>query len=156
MPPATLVLDIDGVLNTPKTQSAGGMTNFSAAAVAAMRRLLRGADFEIVLCSSWRLDQRALLAKTLRANGLVEIIRRWRDSTPVFAADEGASRAEEIDAWLYRSRYCGRLAILDDDEPLPELRHWWLPVDHEAGLTPAIAARACQLLCTGPSYTAAD
>lgn len=156
MHPALLVLDIDGVLNTPSSQSAEGMTNFSASAVSAMHRLLEEADFEVLLCSSWRVDQNELLAQVLEKHGLGEITRRLKDGTPVFDAVERVSRGQEIDAWLYRSGYCGRLAILDDEDPLPELRDWWLPVDQEYGLTSEVASAAAQLLTTGPVYTAAD
>ena len=156
MQPALLALDIDGVLSTTTTQAAGGMTNFSASAVLAMHQLLEEADFEVLLCSSWRVDQNGLLAQVLEEHGLGEITRRLKDGTPVFDAMERVSRGQEIDAWLYRSGYCGRLAILDDEDPLPELRDWWLPVDQENGLTMEIASAAAQLLGTGPVYTAAD
>jgi hypothetical protein len=53
-------------------------------------------------------------------------------------------------------RACDRLAILDDEDPLPELRDWWLPVNQEHGLTMELASAAAQLLSTGPVYTAAD
>ena len=121
-----------------------------------MHRLLEEADFEVLLCSSWRVDQNELLAQVLEKHGLGEITRRLTDGTPVFDAMERVSRGQEIDAWLYRSGYCGRLAILDDEDPLPELRDWWLPVDQENGLTMEIASAAAQLLSTGPVYTAAD
>jgi hypothetical protein len=156
MQPALLALDIDGVLSTTTTQAAGGMTNFSASAVLAMHQLLEEADFEVLLCSSWRVDQNELLAQVLEEHGLSEITRRLKDGTPVFDAMERVSRGQEIDAWLYRSGYCGRLAILDDEDPLPELRDWWLPVDQENGLTMELASAAAQLLNTGPVYTAAE
>ncbi len=151
-----LVLDIDGVLNTPSSQSAGGMTNFSTSTVLAMHRLLEEANFEVLLCSSWRVDQNELLAQVLQEHGLGEITRRLKDQTPVFDAMERVSRGQEIDAWLYRSGYCGRLAILDDEDPLPELRDWWLPVDQEHGLTMELASAAAQLLRSGPIYIAAN
>jgi hypothetical protein len=156
MAPALLVLDIDGVLSTTKTQLAGGMTNFSADAVTAMKWLLAQVSFDVLLCSSWRVDQQELMARVFRSYGLGELLQRLRGGTPVFDAQEIVSRGEEIDAWLYRARYRGRLAILDDADALPELRQWWLSVEQEVGLTMDIAARVLRLLAAGPVYVLAD
>ena len=156
MQSALLVLDIDGVLSTPKTQVAGGMTNFSLVAVVAMQRLVAQVSFDVLLCSSWRVDQRELMSRALHAAGLGGLTQRLRGSTPVFDAWEVVSRGQEIDAWLYRSGYRGRLAILDDEDPLPELRNWWLPVNQEIGLTFELASTAARLLRAGPVYSAAD
>lgn len=156
MPPALLVLDIDGVLSTPETQAAGGMANFSAGAVAAMKLLLAEVKFDVLLCSSWRVDQGKLLARAFREHGLGELTHRMIGSTPVFHDQVVVSRGEEIDAWLYRSGYRGRLAILDDEEPLPELGAWWVLVGQEMGLNRKLRAKVAQLLTAGPIYTAAQ
>jgi len=156
MAPALLVLDIDGVLSTTKTQLAGGMTNFSADAVTAMKWLLAQVSFDVLLCSSWRVDQQELMARVFRAYGLGGLIHRLRGCTPVFDVQDIVSRGEEIDAWLYRAGYRGRLAILDDADALPELRQWWLSVEQEVGLTMDIAARVLRLLAAGPVYVLAD
>ena len=151
-PRALLILDIDGVLNTTKLQCERGMTCFSPQAVAAAKWLLATADFEVVLCTSWREDRQDELRSALAGHGLGEMVRRTVGATELFSRADNVQRGDEIDAWLFKNGYLGRLAILDDEPPIPELRPWWPPVDAEAGLTPAVARQVAGLLRRGAIF----
>lgn len=146
---ALLFLDIDGVLNTTKLQCERGMSCFSPQSVAAAKWLLATADFEVVLCTSWREDRMHELRSAFAGYGLGEMLRRTIGATDLFSRADNVQRGDEIDAWLFKSSYHGRLAILDDEMPIPELRRWWPLVDAEAGLTSVVARQAADMLRTG-------
>lgn len=143
-----LFLDIDGVLNSEAWYRARPDGPWSEAreidpeAMWILRALVRMADCQIVISSSWRIGRtldelRALLP------GLPII-----DRTPTKTTAE--TRGAEVNAWLEKHPEVTAHAILDDnsdfydDQPL--VRTEW-----KIGLRPRHAERVVQLLSSPPT-----
>lgn len=130
-----LFLDIDGVLNSRRSQMAFGgyphdfssadMARFDLVAVGLIRRLCRVTGCSIVLSSDWRYYTTAHLA----ANALDLPIM---DVTPQLDASRGC----EINAWLNEHPEVERYAIVDDIAAmLPSQQANFVQTDDECGLT---------------------
>lgn len=114
-----LFLDIDGVLNSERSCVAfGGFPHdvvgpcrqkFDEVALALIRGIVRRADAQIVLSSSWRIIHEVHAV----ANGLdLPIV----DKTPSLAGRRG----HEIDAWLKAHPEVESYVIVDDDGDMLE------------------------------------
>lgn len=113
-----LMLDIDGVLNSTRTQvafygyphsfSAADMVKFDPVALALVRRLCRDSGCKVVLSSSWR--------EQFRCDEVAEAL----DLPVIGATPQGDyfTRGHEIAAWLERHPEVTRYAIVDDCEPM--------------------------------------
>lgn len=130
-----LFLDIDGVLNSRRSQmafgayphdfSAKGMACFDMVAVALVRRICRVSGCSIVLSSDWRYTTTAHAA----ANALDLPIM---GSTPQLAG----SRGLEINAWLNEHPEVTHYAIVDDIAAmLPSQQANFVQTDDAYGLT---------------------
>jgi hypothetical protein len=70
------------------------------------------------------------------------------DFTPVFAPESGATRVDEIDAWLHENHFSGPFAILDDDAESFSgfLARRLVHVDDKTGLTMDHAMKCLHIL----------
>lgn len=145
-----LFLDIDGVLNTPASCSIHRSNeSFLPTAVAALLKIQTETGCEVVISSSWRMeDQHRQIAPAFEKNGLGAILPHIVGSTPALSVVEGATREDEIEAWLMEHQQLGSFAILDDDrsEFRGELRSRLVLVDDNVGLTAADADKCIQML----------
>ena len=147
-----LFLDFDGVMNTPDWCRAKGaglpagqrMTEFAPAAIRELNRILRACDVAIVVSSSWRLEANLDLLKILEANGVDDCRRRYLGATPDLSRRDGclwtgATRGQEIMAWLKANPQSGKVAILDDDASAGISGACHFQTDLKRGLTGEIA-----------------
>jgi hypothetical protein len=128
-----LFLDIDGVLNSRRSQMAFGayphdfsnMQQFDLVAVSLIRRLCRVTDCSVVLSSDWRYSTTAHLA----ANALDLPIM---GVTPQLKGTRGL----EINAWLSEHPEVTRYAIVDDiAQFMDHQRPFFVQTDDAFGLT---------------------
>lgn len=142
-----LFLDIDGVLNSIRTEvasngyphsfSAFDMERFDRVAIALVRRLCRETDCSVVLSSDWRYNYSAHQA----ANALDLPIM---DVTPM---DVTGTRAMEIAAWLAAHPEVATYAIVDDIPDIEDLHgERWVLTDPAAGLSLANYSALLRLL----------
>jgi hypothetical protein len=135
-----IFLDIDGVLNTPKTIRRFGFDFIDDILVALVVRICKETSAKIVLSSSWRTEEKDLnLARLALERHNLEI----HDCTPVIKrewTEEGwVRRHEEISAWL-EDKEVDRFAIIDDlDDACIEGS--FFQTDEERGLTVEIAEK---------------
>jgi hypothetical protein len=146
-----LFLDVDGVLNTPKLIRNFGFDHIDEVLVALVARIVRETGSEIVLSSTWRIQEkdRKLVEDALSRHGL-----KIRDCTPVITRGSGGwteggwvRRHEEIEAWL-QTNEAKRFAILDDFEDA-EIGGSFFKTDEDVGLTAEIAERVIRHLNGG-------
>lgn len=141
-----LFLDVDGVLNTYRSQ---GLFSISNGPLERLRQIVKDTDCSIVLSSTWRKDPRAMaeLQRRFKYKG----IPNWVGVTPVH--DDGY-RGLEIAAYLQSVEFGKHekdtYAILDDDSDMMDhqLRHFF-QTDPEYGLTKTIAYRVTYHLLNG-------
>lgn len=130
-----LFLDVDGVLNSRRTQIAfdgfphdftpAGMAKFDHVAIALIRRLCCETDCSVVLSSDWRYTCSA--HETANALDLPVI-----DVTPRLPG----SRGLEINAWLAAHPSVLSFAIVDDiAQMLPSQQAQFVQTDELHGLT---------------------
>lgn len=128
LPTKILFLDIDGVLNSARSQIAFDgyphsfrtrcMAKFDHVAVALVRRLCEATGCAVVLSSDWRYDCTAHEA----ANGLnLPIV----DITPINVT---GSRGMEVAAWLDMHPEVTAYAVVDDNLDIDDIhgRRWVL------------------------------
>jgi hypothetical protein len=133
-----LFLDIDGVLNSGRSQMAfggfphsfrpGDMAKFDHVAIGLVRRLCRETGCSVVLSSDWRYDCTAHAA----ANALDLPIM---DVTPINVT---GTRAMEIAAWLAAHPEVASYAIVDDIPDIDDMHGpRWVLTDPANGLSMA-------------------
>jgi hypothetical protein len=145
-----LFLDVDGVLNTPKLIRNFGFDHIDEVLVALVARIVRETGSEIVLSSTWRIQEKdkKLVEDALSRHGL-----KILDCTPVITRGGGwaeggwVRRHEEIEAWL-QTNEAKRFAILDDFEDA-EIEGSFFKTDEDVGLTVEIAERVIRHLNGG-------
>ena len=148
-----LFLDFDDVMNTTGSCSLHKSNEvFTPEAVRSLKRIVAETDCRIVISSTWRIEKWDRLRPVLCANGLDGAADRIIGKTKVFDAAENSTREDEVDAWLFDNKYHARLAALDDDPFLHELRRWQVLTTAEHGLTEELADRAITLLLEGPFF----
>lgn len=142
-----IFLDVDGVLNTPKLIRRFGFNFIDDILVALVARIVRETGAEIVLSSTWRIEEKdkSLVAQALSRHGL-EI----HDCTPVlrrngdWTEDNWVRRHEEIGAWISENRV-ERFAIIDDMDDA-RIEGSFFQTDEDVGLTVEIAERVIEHL----------
>lgn len=106
-----LFLDVDGVLNTPRTIRKFGFNFIDDILVALVARIVKETEAKIVLSSTWRLEDKdkRLVIKALANHGLYIY-----DYTP-HIKKEGTwtERRVEIQTWLDQNNVT-KFAIIDD------------------------------------------
>jgi len=143
-----LFLDIDGVMNT--TDSAlrhKGAHVFTPAAVNGLRAIIRATRCVIVISSTRRRDGAAAMRQLFMRNGLITEAGHLTSHTPILTdSDTDDLREDEIGKWIDDHNFHGNFAILDDKPLSGPMRRHLVLTDHDAGLTPLLAARVITLL----------
>ena len=134
-----IFLDIDGVLAPIRRWDRYG--DLDPACIRVLNEIVACGEAEVVVSSTWRHGKTvAELQAMLDAEGFAGSVL---DKTPTGMA--GASRADEIAAWL-AEHAVGGYVIIDDHTDMGEL-HAHLVLTHPAhGLQPADAPRAIAML----------
>jgi hypothetical protein len=137
-----IFLDIDGVLAPIRRWDRYG--DLSPACIKVLNEIVAGGDADVVVSSTWRFGKTvAELQAMLDAEGFAG---RVLDMTPTDL--DGASRAEEIAAWLAEHAVADYV-IIDDHAGMGDL-HAHLVLTHPAhGLQPPDAPRAIAVLRPG-------
>src|SRR5437667_9766915 len=137
-----IFLDIDGVL--APIHRWDGYGDLDPACIRVLNGIVACCDADVVVSSTWRHGKTvAELQEMLEAEGFAG---RVLDTTPT--GMNGASRAEEIAAWLAEHAVCGYV-IIDDHAAMGEL-HTHLVLTHPArGLQPDDVPRALAMLRSG-------
>lgn len=126
-------------------------------AVAQLNQIQRATHCAFVLSSSWRWCYRLKQVESfLRLKGFEG--KLWQQ-TPirggakhVTSTDQNNIRGAEIDLWLRRHAHLGPFSfvILDDNGGLQPHEDRWVQTTFAHGLTPALAARAIDMLLETP------
>jgi hypothetical protein len=160
-----IFLDIDGVLNSDRSQAAFGHRPwptaprnwqfFDEAAVRLLARVVEQLDARVVLSSSWRADLKAPedLAALGERLGL-PIIGATPFSVPGPWGDalSCANRGEQIAAWLSAHPKVASWVIVDDvDDMLLEQKERFVHVDGRVGLSVEDAQRMAHILARAVS-----
>ena len=128
----------DGVLREP-----GG--DLDPACIKVLNEIVAGGEADVVVSSTWRHGKTvAELQDMLEAEGFAG---RVLDKTPTGA--NGASRGEEIDAWLAENTVRGYV-IIDDHADMGELQPHLVLTHPSHGLQPTDVTRAIALLRSRP------
>jgi len=148
-----LFLDIDGVMNT----SAFALANhsgliFRTESVISLNRILTESGCRVVISSSWRREPRINLGAIFETQGVAKFRACLAGITPDLSNEECCNRGDEIEAWLSKERFTGRLAILDDDPIMGPFDLWHCRTDESKGLTTEVANRVIAMLVYGPVY----
>jgi HAD domain in Swiss Army Knife RNA repair proteins len=131
-------LDIDGVLAPIRRWDRYG--DLEPACIEVLNEIVASASAEVVVSSTWRHGKTvAELQVMLEAGGFTG---RVVDKTP---APPGASRGEEIAAWLAEHAVDGYV-IIDDHIVMGEIRTELVLTHPGHGLQPADASRAIEIL----------
>ena len=138
-----IFLDIDGVLAPIRRWDRYG--ELDPACIQVLNEIVAFGEADVVVSSTWRHGKTvAELQKMLDAKGFAG---RVLDKTPT--GMNGASRGEEIAAWLAENTVAGYV-IIDDHTDMGEF-HAHLVLTHPAhGLQPADAPRAIAVLRSRP------
>ncbi len=136
-------LDIDGVLAPIRRSDRYG--DLDPACIRVLNEIVARGEADVVVSSTWRHGKTvAELQAMLDAEGFAGCVL---DKTPSDMA--GATRAEEIAAWLAKHAV-GGYVIIDDHADMGEL-HRHLVLTHPArGLQPADAPRAIAMFRSRP------
>jgi hypothetical protein len=133
-----LFLDIDGVLNTPRTAQLFGNQFINPFLVELVAQVVAATDAKIILSSNWRIDEKELVEEALSKHNL-EIF----DCTPIFDPYELNAfhpRSWEIRMWLDDNEV-EKFATIDDDPKANLKEGSFFQVDETIGLTEEITER---------------
>ena len=134
-----IFLDIDGVLAPIRRWDRYG--DLDPACIKVLNEIVAIGEADVVVSSTWRHGKTvAELQEMLEAEGFAG---RVLDKTP--AGTNGASRGEEIAAWL-ADHAVGNYVIIDDHADMGDLRSHLVLTRPGHGLQPADAPRAIALL----------
>jgi hypothetical protein len=134
-----IFLDIDGVL--APIRSWERYDDLAPACVEVLNQIVARVDADVVVSSTWRYDKTvAELQQMLEAHGFAG---RVVGATPT--GPPGASRGEEIAAWLAEHDVSG-YAIIDDHLDMGELRAHLVQTRSAHGLQPTDAPRVIATL----------
>lgn len=151
-----IFLDVDGVLNTPRTQRrlkvCNEFTFVDTRKVLRLRDVVERTGAKLVLSSTWRFgaDPKAFFIEREALRELVAEFRRlrcplWFDITPWFPR---AKRWQEVNGWLIQHPEVESFIILDDmgmEEFRPMMDHL-VKCDPCKGLTKERAELAIKML----------
>lgn len=81
-------------------------------------------------------DQRHRIVPAFEKNGLAQLLPHIVGHTPIFATLEGATREDEIEAWLAENQPGTQFAILDNNasEFRGDLRSHLIHINDQVGL----------------------
>ena len=134
-----IFLDIDGVLAPIRRWDRYG--DLDPACIQVLNEIVAGGEADVVVSSTWRHGKTvAELQELLEAEGFAG---RVLDKTPT--GMDGASRAEEIAAWL-AEHAVGGYVIIDDHADMGDLRAHLVLTHPGRGLQPADVPRAIATL----------
>jgi hypothetical protein len=134
-----IFLDIDGVLAPIRRWDRYG--DLDPVCIQVLNEIVARGEADVVVSSTWRHGKTvAELQEMLEAAGFAG---RVLDRTPTGL--EGASRAEEIAAWLAENDVSGYV-IIDDHAAMGELHTHLVLTHHARGLQPDDVPRAIALL----------
>jgi hypothetical protein len=134
-----IFLDFDGVVAPIRQWDRYG--DLDPACIRVLNEIVAGGEADVVVSSTWRYGKSvAELQEMLDAQGFAG---RVLDKTPI--GESGASRGEEIAAWLEQHAVSG-FVIIDDHVDMGELRTHLVLTQPARGLQPADAARALAVL----------
>jgi len=134
-----IFLDIDGVLAPIRRWDRYG--DLDPACIRVLNEIVAGGGADVVVSSTWRHGRTiAELQDMLQTEGFTG---RVVDKTPTHLS--GASRGDEIAAWLAEHAVAGYL-IIDDHADMGELRTHLVQTHPAHGLQPADAPRAIEIL----------
>jgi hypothetical protein len=134
-----IFLDIDGVLAPIRTWERYG--DLDAACIEVLNDIVARSGADVVVSSTWRYGRTAAELQTmLEAQGFVG---RVIDITP--SGTPGASRGDEIAAWLVEHEVTGYV-IIDDHVDVGALRVHLVQTHSAHGLQPADAVRVLETL----------
>lgn len=150
-----LFLDIDGVLNDHKLNSAG-VCGIKPECVEQLNRILKETGCCVVLSSAWRY---LIHASSMTLGGFVSMMRthgadvlhRIIDITrPDVNLSDRFERGKQIGDWL-RGRDVERYVVVDDDDEIgiPEAGHPFVKCDGRVGMTAADADKVIAKLSEG-------
>lgn len=136
-----IFLDVDGVLNTPKFIHRNGFTAIDDILVDIVVNIVKATNAEIVLSSSWRVDEKdkRIVFETFKEKN-IDIV----DCTPWLSQNGWVERNEEIRAWL-ENNIVDKFAIIDDT-PDANIPGSFFQTDENIGLTVAIAEKVIEHL----------
>jgi hypothetical protein len=142
-----IFLDIDGVLAPIRRWDRYG--DLDPACIAALNEIVARGGADVVVSSTWRYANTVTqLQAMLDAEGFSGCVL---DTTPT--GGFGASRGDEIAAWLARHLVRG-CVIIDDHADMGELRSHLVQTHPAHGLQPSDVPRAVALLgMPGPRMT---
>lgn len=148
LPIEIIFVDVDGVLNNPKSLADGNRPDPDCIAV--LNWILAQSGAQLVVSSSWR----------GRPN-LAQIFKSWGISAPIFSRTpflsqewypnnggrERAQRGYEIQQWLNQTLYPVKsFVILDDDHDMEPFTSHLVETDPLVGLTCADGQKALDIL----------
>jgi HAD domain in Swiss Army Knife RNA repair proteins len=134
-----IFLDIDGVLAPIRRWDRYG--DLDPACIRVLNEIVADGGADVVVSSTWRHGKTiAELQDMLQAEGFAGCVV---DKTP--ADIPGASRGDEIAAWLEEHAVSGYV-IIDDHADMGELRTHLVQTHPAHGLQPADASRAIEML----------
>ena len=134
-----IFLDIDGVLAPIRTWERYG--DLDPDCVQVLNEIVAGSGAHVVVASTWRHGKTiAQLQEMLDEEGFAG---RVLDKTP--AGIHGASRGEEIAAWLAENAVAAYV-IIDDHADMGDLGHYLVQTHPAHGLRPADIPRAIAML----------
>jgi hypothetical protein len=134
-----IFLDIDGVLAPIRRWDRYG--DLDAACIRVLNEIVAAGGADVVVSSTWRHGKTiAELQDMLQTEGFAGCVV---DKTPTDIP--GASRGDEIAAWLAEHAVSGYV-IIDDHADMGELRSHLVQTHPRHGLQPADALRAIEML----------
>lgn len=147
-----IFLDIDGVLNNPKSLMDGNKPDIDC--IKALNWLVAETGAKIVVSSTWRGRPDLLdVFKSWGCNFEVIGITPSLESKTVNGVFIGKERGNEIAKWLEKNR--GKwefFVILDDDDDMGHLKPNLVQTNYKYGLTWADARKAKSLLMGDGNY----
>lgn len=130
-----LFLDIDGVLNTPRTAKLFGNQFINPFLVTLVAQIVTATGAKLILSSNWRIDEKELVEKALTVHDL-----QIFDCTPMIDLNEVHPRSKQIQHWL-DGKELERFAILDDDPKANLKEGSFFQVDETIGLNKEITEK---------------
>jgi hypothetical protein len=145
-PEKVIFLDIDGVLNTDKHLRKFGRDYIDQKLISILRAIVLQSKAEIVLSSTWRLDN---YAKNLVKQALETKDLKFICCTPHIESTtkKRTNRAEEIKKWVEKHPSVKKYAVLDDrDDAGYGIEKSFFQTDPRIGLTYSIAEKVVEHL----------
>jgi HAD domain in Swiss Army Knife RNA repair proteins len=145
-PEKIIFLDIDGVLNTDKHLIKFGRDHIDQKLISILRSIVLQTKAEIVLSSTWRLDN---YAKNLVKKALDNKDLKFICCTPHIESTtkKRTNRSEEIKKWLSGHPSVEKYAVLDDrDDAGYGIEKNFFQTDPRVGLTYEIAEKVAEHL----------